>query len=789
MKYLLKDKGFSIADLVVSLFLISIVTSISYKYLFNHMKDLSVSKGYVDQQEVSHFIEKFFRRDIQCTKTLQKAEKTSGNIGRDFSINELVSVRSDGTEQTALFFSGLKKKLAGSGGVDVSFFPIKHNRELARFDYTISQTDKDTGQLEEKKKTFQVEILRNKKGEIERCLNSSQAVEYCPGGAHHILSYDESSLNPITSNPIEENEPHGTVYKTLSINKFDSATGVNCLSYTSCDQGEWINSTYCYNSCTDEVWSSEEDSYRDIDVENCAEGKKVLDQLVRCKERKKALCKRQAFTLPPCGIDVSEYCVHNRKCLNPPCSPNSYEYDPPWIKSICVSGSQRFNYPSSSFSLPEGNYGEATPFRRAIKRKNKDSLAFGYISVYARCEYSGEWRVMGATCDESPKMRPGGIPKNVWGRKKQSGVCWAKYPSDRFSCDTKKKVTLHPNVKVDSYGKPINPETISIKKVYNDQISDRVDHGAPLRFVFDFKGRNSVSYTVACDSKTGKFEVLNQSKYCAHKDRRPELDMIFVIDNSGSMKQEQHNLATNLDRFLDQFLSDKISFHITVTTTDSKDRVGGFLCNYKNCAGQNVSVSDTKTRLKNAIRAGTGGSGTEKSFQPIVDLKQRQADFFRPKSTLAFFFLTDEDDQSSFTVDQFIDFLFSSTAIGSVIGINRKARKNTIVFTGLNDSTSAAQYGNPPHCANGADPPKIRSFMAGFEAVSVSDPSLYKSPNEVDLCDPYFSDRLQNFGASLASLLQVTEPPQRPDSLNILDKSSLPEDLKTSTGQINIDCP
>ena len=372
------------------------------------------------------------------------------------------------------------------------------------------------------------------------------------------------------------------------------------------------------------------------------------------------------------------------------------------------------------------------------------------------------------------------------GRKKQSGVCWAKHPSDRFSCSARGKVTLYPNVKSDSNG-PIPPETLSIKEIYNDEISDRVEHGVPLRFVFDFKGRDSVSYTVACDSSAGRFKVLNQSKYCAHKDRRPQLDMIFVIDNSGSMIQEQHNLATNLDRFLDQFLSDKINYHITVTTTDSEDRIGGFLCNYKNCKGKNMSISATTSRLKSAIRAGAGGNRIEKSFQPIVDIKQRQPDFFRPKSILALFFLTDEDDQSRFSIARFMDFLFGSAVIKGVTGINRKSRKNTIVFAGLNDKRSRALYGTR-HCHSNMEPETIRRFMAILDNVSVSNPSLYKSPNEVDLCDPDFSDRLQIFGVRLASLLQVAEAPQRPLALNILDNSSLPEELKTSSGQINIDC-
>ncbi len=48
---------------------------------------------------------------------------------------------------------------------------------------------------------------------------------------------------------------------------------------------------------------------------------------------------------------------------------------------------------------------------------------------------------------------------------------------------------------------------------------------------------------------------------------RPQVDLLWVIDNSGSLSEEQANIAANLDSFLDFAISQQIDFQIGVTTT------------------------------------------------------------------------------------------------------------------------------------------------------------------------------------------------------------------------------
>jgi hypothetical protein len=50
-----------------------------------------------------------------------------------------------------------------------------------------------------------------------------------------------------------------------------------------------------------------------------------------------------------------------------------------------------------------------------------------------------------------------------------------------------------------------------------------------------------------------------------------KLDMTFVIDDSGSMCDEQRDLATSLDRFITELADENVDFHIGVTTTSPDD--------------------------------------------------------------------------------------------------------------------------------------------------------------------------------------------------------------------------
>jgi hypothetical protein len=164
-----------------------------------------------------------------------------------------------------------------------------------------------------------------------------------------------------------------------------------------------------------------------------------------------------------------------------------------------------------------------------------------------------------------------------------------------------------------------------------------------------------------------------------------KMDIVFVVDNSGSMAEEQSNLASNFPMFatlLQNYQVDgqPIDFRIAVTTTgrtiDYNLEVPGFGTLPQHEDGQNgafqnncnnpkrwLEPSDPNMGSTLACRAnvGTGGPSVE---MPMLMSKWSLADrvqdntnagFLRSDALLAVVMLTDEDDsstdQNNFTVD------------------------------------------------------------------------------------------------------------------------------------------
>jgi hypothetical protein len=127
------------------------------------------------------------------------------------------------------------------------------------------------------------------------------------------------------------------------------------------------------------------------------------------------------------------------------------------------------------------------------------------------------------------------------------------------------------------------------------------------------------------------------------------LDILVVIDNSGSMKEEQVNLADKLSSLLSK-INDS-SWQVGVVTTDPKDT----------CLRALIKKGDVDmaTAFKNAINAGVAGSGNEQgvltsvlgigSEDPIkTDATLKKCTpWIREKSSLAVLIVSDEDNCSN----------------------------------------------------------------------------------------------------------------------------------------------
>lgn len=143
-------------------------------------------------------------------------------------------------------------------------------------------------------------------------------------------------------------------------------------------------------------------------------------------------------------------------------------------------------------------------------------------------------------------------------------------------------------------------------------------------------------------------------------DFNPKIDILWVIDNSGSMRTSQENVADNFDYFIDDFLAKGLDFQMAVAATDSyKTLFGGLptLSKFRDGTddtshtGVFVITPDTPslkpTFLTNML-LGVKGSGDERAFQSFKQslTDPQNAGFIRDDAFLAVIIVSDEDDFS-----------------------------------------------------------------------------------------------------------------------------------------------
>lgn len=120
------------------------------------------------------------------------------------------------------------------------------------------------------------------------------------------------------------------------------------------------------------------------------------------------------------------------------------------------------------------------------------------------------------------------------------------------------------------------------------------------------------------------------------------LDVLWIIDNSGSMYPHQTNLATNINYFMNDFILSGADFNMAVITTDN------------HMFNQIITQSNTNaaTLLAQSVTMGTYGSGNEKgiqmAYQSLINANEAGpgGQFFRHAAKLILIFLSDEEDHS-----------------------------------------------------------------------------------------------------------------------------------------------
>lgn len=271
---------------------------------------------------------------------------------------------------------------------------------------------------------------------------------------------------------------------------------------------------------------------------------------------------------------------------------------------------------------------------------------------------------------------------------------------------------------------------------------------------------------------------------------RPKVDVLFVIDNSESMKQHQENLKKNIDRFVEAFEANKrLDFQIGVTTVFDSRRFDGVTVTADkfhpigrlypvkdpaavaaaNAQPANAPVdaqaanpaasadaiaagalaADTPTFVTRGpnyaqilgetlkigvVPRGTdkvdlGGPEFEELFSPVVAaIDGRNPGFIRPDAHLAIIMITDADDVSLN--------LSPSKLAGVVAALKDQDASMYSTYAVLSMSK-----GCPVDPGNRKDRnARILSFL------EKSNPSDRDHSHAYDLCDPNYGDKLAEVG-------------------------------------------
>lgn len=249
-------------------------------------------------------------------------------------------------------------------------------------------------------------------------------------------------------------------------------------------------------------------------------------------------------------------------------------------------------------------------------------------------------------------------------------------------------------------------------------------------------------------SGAGTYETSHTDRYVQTTGQ--DVDVLFVVDNSGSMSSNQSNLAANFQSFIAAAGQWNNDYHIGVTTTDMDAQAGQLVA----AAGQGRFVTRANTtQLSANFRVGTDGSADEKglaaaqaalSLPLVADSRTacttdtqcqapercvegfcggRNRGFLRDDAALEIVIVSDEEDSSPGDLNFYVNFFRSIKGIYN---------------TGM--MHLHAIVGDAP---NGCDTP-AGSAVAGRRYIDVATAT---GGSVISICDANFSNGLASIGA------------------------------------------
>jgi hypothetical protein len=148
----------------------------------------------------------------------------------------------------------------------------------------------------------------------------------------------------------------------------------------------------------------------------------------------------------------------------------------------------------------------------------------------------------------------------------------------------------------------------------------------------------------------------------------PSVDVLFVIDNSGSMAEEQKNLRDNFESFMRYFTDSGLDYHVGVVSTDMDNRQqsGRLIADGSTRYIDNTSTAQAAAAsFRERANLGTMGSPDERGKDAAYTALTTEANatntgFYREEAVLSIIVISDERDSSrKVSVAEFVSWMSS----------------------------------------------------------------------------------------------------------------------------------
>lgn len=183
------------------------------------------------------------------------------------------------------------------------------------------------------------------------------------------------------------------------------------------------------------------------------------------------------------------------------------------------------------------------------------------------------------------------------------------------------------------------------------------------------------SLLLSCGQRDPHFAVMgrSQSYLSSGMSSNNKVDILWVIDNSGTMGPKQQNLASSINSFMSQFVTKQLDYKIAVVTTDIRpvdpaaptdpNRSGQGACFVGTPTVITPTTPDASSALARNANVGFYGSadahGLDAARLAFSEPNRSgcNAGFLRTDAFLAVIEFSDADDNTSATVNGLLSFL------------------------------------------------------------------------------------------------------------------------------------